>query len=63
MKSKKSVEIVAGILTAVISGLMTWAVFSGVSCVICWLVGWKFSLRISTAVWMGCCLVRWMLND
>lgn len=28
MKSEKSVEIVAGILTAVISGLMTWAVFS-----------------------------------
>lgn len=38
MKSEKSVEIVAGILTAVISGLMTWAVFSGASCVICWLV-------------------------
>ena len=52
MKSEKSVEIVAGILTAVISGLMTWAVFSGASCVICWLVGWKFSLRISTAVWI-----------
>lgn len=62
MKSEKSVEIVAGILTAVISGLMTWAVFSGASWVICWLVGWKFSLRIATAVWIGCCLVRWMLN-
>lgn len=40
----------------------SWAIISGLWWLICMLIGWQFSFGVSTAIWIGAMLLKWVMS-
>ena len=46
------------IVIFLIAAGITWVVTSGIIWLICWLIGWDFSIKVATAIWMVMILIN-----
>ena len=45
------------IVIFLIAAGITWVVTSGIIWLICWLIGWNFSIKVATAIWLVMMLI------
>lgn len=45
------------IVIFLIAAGITWVVTSGIIWLICWLIGWDFSIKVATAIWLVMMLI------
>lgn len=45
------------IVIFLIAAGISWAVASGIIWLICWLIGWNFSIKVATAIWLVMMLI------
>lgn len=48
----------AAIVSVLIVAGISWAVTSGIIWLICWLIGWNFSIKVATAIWLVMMLIH-----
>lgn len=41
---------------------LSWVITSGILWLICRLVGWTFSWKIATAIWLASCIVKFLFD-
>lgn len=46
------------IVIFLIAAGISWVVASGVIWLICWLIGWDFSIKVATAIWLVMILIN-----
>ena len=47
----------AAIVIVLIAAGISWVVTSGIIWLICWLIGWDFSIKVATAIWLVMMLI------
>mgnify|MGYP001857357352 FL=1 len=45
------------IVLFLIAAGISWVVTSGIIWLICWLIGWDFSIKVATAIWLVMMLI------
>ena len=45
------------IVIFLIAAGISWVVTSGIIWLICWLIGWNFSIKVATAIWLVMMLI------
>lgn len=43
--------------------VLSWAVTCGIVKLICVLVGYTFTWKIGTAVWLACLIIKWLFDN
>ena len=46
------------IVILLIAAGISWVVISGIIWLICWLIGWNFSIKVATAIWLVMILIN-----
>lgn len=46
------------IVIFLIAAGISWVVISGIIWLICWLIGWDFSIKVATAIWLVMILIN-----
>lgn len=46
------------IVILLIAAGISWVVISGIIWLICWLIGWDFSIKVATAIWLVMILIN-----
>lgn len=44
------------VIVLIVAGI-SWVVTSGIIWLICWLIGWDFSIKVATAIWLVMMLI------